>query len=748
MRNHTGGMDVRKAWLLAWCLAYSSLAAAQETAWPSQPAASAAALEAQVPDLARRLLAEGGDLEPVQRMRLQLTADRYREATESIRAAREQRASTAPADAKTLFLQYEIYADAKLRGEPTTLPALRRGFAALDDRDAARALPVFSVNLPRARGDLDAALARQFGKKNIARTEALELVRVFLFHKVYAALLPDMPALIAEDEARRYEVQRDLVVPGADGASLRGLVVRPKSAHGAQPALLGFTIYVNDDWSLSDAKAAAAHGYVGVVVYSRGKAGSPGPIAPYEHDGADAAAAIAWIARQPWCDGRVGMYGNSYNSFTQWAAAKHRPPALKAMMTSASTAPGIDVPMQGNVFLNFLYPWPLWTANNATLDGDSYGDQARWQRLDRTWYESGRAYRDLPKIDGSPNPVYSRWLQHPGYDAYWQAMTPQGDEFARIDIPVLAVTGYFDGGRVGVQHYYDEHLRHRPNADHTLLIGPWGHFAMQRGVAPFVEGYQVDPSALIDLPELRYQWFDHVFRGAPKPEPLRGRVNYQVMGADAWKHAPSIDAMANERLRLYLQPASGDGDGALAEKAPSRDAFSAQNIDFADRSDVDWTSPADSLLDKLDPHGGLVFASEPFASPVELSGLLSGRLDFLTNKRDMDLTVALYERMADGRYLLLAWHMGRASYAKDREHRELLKPGKRQALDFRSERLVSRRLQTGSRLLIVLGVNKQRDIQINYGSGKDVSDETLADADEPMRLRWYGNSYVELPLMR
>lgn len=738
--------------MLAWLLICAPAAWAQTVAWPTRNADSASALEKQVPDLAAKMLADYRDGDPereaANRMRLQLVAGRYREAVASIGAARDLRRPKSPAQATTLFLQYEIYADAKLRGERSLLPALRRGFTRLDDRGAAQVLPVFSVDLPRARRDLDAALEKQRGKTAIAQSDTLELVRLYLFHQAYAALLPDMPALMAEDEARRYAIERDIVVPGADGASLRGLVVRSKSVRGAQPALLGFTIYANDNWSLSDAKAAAAHGYVGVVVYSRGKAGSPGPITPYEHDGADAAAAIAWIARQPWCDGRVGMYGNSYNSFTQWAAAKRHPPALKAMMTSASTAPGIDVPMQGNVFLNFLYPWPLWTANNATLDGDSYGDEARWQRLDRNWYTSGRAYRDLPAIDGAPNPVFSRWLQHPGYDAYWQAMTPQGEEFARIDIPVLAVTGYFDGARVGVQHYYDEHLRHRPNADHTLLIGPWAHFAMQTGVARIVDGYPVDPSALIDLPELRYQWFDHVFRGAPQPEPLKDKVNYQVMGADTWKHAPSIEAMANERLRLYLRPASGGTEGVLAEKAPDRAKYSAQTVDFSDRSDADWTSPAESLLDKLDPHGGLVFASEPFAAPVELSGLFSGRLDFLTNKRDMDLTVSLYERMADGRYLLLAWHMGRASYAKDRNRHELLKPGKRQNLDFRSERLVSRQLQAGSRLVIVLAVNKERGLQINYGSGKDVSDETLADAGEPMRLRWYGNSFIDLPLMR
>ncbi|MGN7833729.1 CocE/NonD family hydrolase [Pseudoxanthomonas sp. 22568] len=726
---------------------------AQTLAWPDKPQDSGTALERQVPALARKVLAGYEDpdreRELINRVRLQMAAGQPKAALASIAALREVRRETAPEQADVLFIQYEIDADARLRGETNPAAAFRRAFTRLDDRQAARTLPVMGADLPRARRDLDAALEKQRGKTRIEQTDALELIRLYQFHTVYAALLPVLPDLLAEDEARRYVIERDVVVPGADGTSLRGLVVRPRSMAAPQPVLLGFTIYVNDSWSLADAKAAAAHGYVGMFVYSRGKAGAPGEPVPYEHDGEDAAAAIDWISRQPWCDGRVGMYGNSYNSFTQWSAAKHRPPALKAMLTSASTAPGIDIPMQGNIFLNFLYPWPLWTAANATLDADSYGDEERWRQLDANWYRSGRAYRDLPAIDGHPNPYFSRWLEHPTYDAYWQAMTPQGGEFAGIDIPVLAVTGYFDGARVGVQHYFDEHARHNPNANHTLLIGPYNHFSMQAGAARVQEGYEVDPVALIDLPALRFQWFDHVLRGAPRPDVLKDRINYQVMGANTWKHAATLDAMANQRQRLYLQPAtSGGPEGALSEQAPGKRAESLLTVDFSDRSDVGWNPPALSMLDALDPHGALVFRSAPLTAPAELSGLFSGRLDFITNKRDFDLNLALYEQLPDGRHLLLSWHLGRASHARDRSRRELLAPGKPQSIAFRSERLVSRQLQPGSRLVVVLGVNKQRDLQINYGSGKEVGEETIADAGAPLEIRWRGSSHIEVPLLR
>jgi uncharacterized protein len=69
-------------------------------------------------------------------------------------------------------------------------------------------------------------------------------------------------------------------------------------------------------------------------------------------------------------------------------------------------------------------------------------------------------------------------------------------------------------------------------------------------------------------------------------------------------------------------------------------------------------------------------------------------------------------------------------------------------LTFRSERLTSRKLQAGSRVVIVLGVNKRPDREINYGTGKDVSEETIADGRVPVKIRWYSGSYVEIPVRR
>jgi hypothetical protein len=81
--------------------------------------------------------------------------------------------------------------------------------------------------------------------------------------------------------------------------------------------------------------------------------------------------------------------------------------------------------------------------------------------------------------------------------------------------------------------------------------------------------------------------------------------------------------------------------------------------------------------------------------------------------------------------------------------RRLLEPGRRERLDFEAHvRMVSRHVSAGSRLVMVLSIPRNALQQINYGTGKDVSDESLEDAAEPLRIRWFGTSYVELPVRR
>jgi putative CocE/NonD family hydrolase len=566
---------------------------------------------------------------------------------------------------------------------------------------------------------------------------------------------PDLPPLL---DSGAYTVQRNISIATPDGAHVCAMVARPRVAPSRLPALLRFTIYADSTTDLREARMTVSHQYVSVTAYVRGKMCSPDKPWPYVHDGDDATTIIEWIARQPWSDGRVGMYSGSYEGFTQWAAAKRMPKALKTIMTGAAAAPGVDVPMEGNVVWNFLYPWPFYTIDNKTLDTTTYNDQARWNRLNRTWYTSGRAYRDMAALDGTPNPVWDEWIAHPSYDAYWQRMIPFEREFARIDIPVLQTVGYFYGGPGAALYYFTQHYKYRPNADHYLLIGPYDHFQAQRGVVnrrrgdttKVITGYTTDSAAWIDIVnDLRFQWFDYVLKHGPKPALLTDKLNYEVMGLNVWKHAPSVAAMSKATRRFYLSNARTGNAYRLSEiRPPARDSAVTLTVNLADRSDVDANTPGGAVLDTaVNLSNGLEFISNPLSASVELSGLFSGQLEFIANTKDFDFAVSLFELRADGRYLQIPPFQTRASFAHDATHRQLLTPGKRERLAFRSNRLASVRLARGSRLVVVLQIIKNPGQEINYGTGKPVADETVADAGDPLIIRWFPGSLIEIPVV-
>jgi hypothetical protein len=748
-------------------------AQAQQIEFNQDAATDATELAKEMPRLAKSVLAvyQESDREKYldNLFRLQLVAGDYSGASASLASLRGLRDPTRSQSAVS-NLRWEIYAKALSRQvarqesfDEAFKQSFREAFTPLDNQTAIQALYFFGTSLNILESGLRQALDQQKGKAAITLSDAVALVRRYLSVQAYRRFQPLVPQLSDEDDERRYIISKDILVRTPDGASVCVMTVRPRETRKL-PALLNFTIYADPVRTTENARLTAAHGYVGVEGLTRGKGCSPDHPVPIEHDGSDAAALIDWISRQPWSDGRVGMYGGSYDGFAQWAAAKHMPKALKALMPSVTFAPGIDFPNPGGIYQSYGFPWPFYTTGVKTLDDARYNDSARWNRLFQDWYASGRAYRDMDKIDGTPNPIWNRWLAHPSYDSYWQSMIPYGEEFARVNIPVLTTTGYYDDGQIGALYYFTRHHRYKPNAEHYLVIGPYNHVSGQLGMRagpdgtlPPLLGYSPDPVSALDIVELRYRWFDYILRGGPKPALLKDKVNYEVMGANVWRHAPSLAAMADRQLKFYLSAERAGDTYRLTEARPPT-AFIPQTVNFADRSNPantkfgeanvgNWNGSESIVVKSLQTPNGFAFVSAPFQTPVELSGMFSGRLDFITNKKDFDFNVQLYELKPDGEYFQLSYHWARASYVKDRSRRELLTPGRRQQLDFESFLLTSRKFTTGSRLVVVLNIIKRPDAQINYGTGRDVSDETIADAKVPLSIKWFNDSFVVVPVL-
>jgi uncharacterized protein len=716
-----------------------------------------AAAAAAMRDLAARLVPVYQDPDPDRYLAnlsaLQMIAGNYSAAYESRQTLRDRRRRLDAGRPVGRDLIFDVYARAKAMEAESRIAfaeaftqAYKDVIPRLNDQDAYTVTQWLGTSPAVYRYALQKLFDQQRADDSIGQTEAVALIRAYLAFDAYRSFAPVVASLDAEDDRRRYTVEDQVLIETPDGATIAAVLVRPQSLSKPLPTLLEFTIYESRNY----AKECAAHGYVGVVAYTRGTHGSPHHVVPYQYDGDDARTVINWIAKQSWSDGRVGMYGDAYSGFTPWAAAKRLPPALKAIATSAATAPGIDMPMGGNIFQNSAYRWSSYVTNTKASDESTYYDDALWRALDQKWYISGSRYRDMGSLHGKPNPIFIRWLNHPSYDRYWQEMIPYREQFARINIPVLTMTGYYSGSEPGSLYYFTQHHRYNPHADHTLIIGPYDDAVMQKGPLANLQGYQVDSAALVDLHELRFQWFDHVFKGSALPPLLQNRVNYEVMGANEWHHAASLDAMAKGSLKFYLD-AAASGDGyRLTQRRNSKAAFIRQTVNLADRSDAGWTPSLDLISRSLAIRNSVTFVSEPLAKPTEFNGLFSGRLDFTVNKMDMDLHVTLYERLADGDYIRLFSPTDeiRASYAGDRVHRHLLKAGERQQLTFTSERMTSRRLQQGSRLVMVLGISKRPDREINYGTGNDVSEESIADGKIPVKIRWHTDSYIEIPIRR
>jgi predicted acyl esterase len=163
-------------------------------------------------------------------------------------------------------------------------------------------------------------------------------------------------------------------------------------------------------------------------------------------------------------------------------------------------------------------------------------------------------------------------------------------------------------------------------------------------------------------------------------------------------------------------------------------------VDFAVRSDADYHIPDSGF----DTRNALVFTTPPLTRPTEVDGLFRGHFDVVTNKRDFDLAVSFFEEKADGSYFPLASYLGRASFMTDRSRRHLLTPGVATVLDLESQTVTAKLLPAGSRIVAVVAVPKQGDIEINYGTGREIADESIADAKEPLRLMFKTDSYLEL----
>ena len=283
---------------------------------------------------------------------------------------------------------------------------------------------------------------------------------------------------VLEDLPHKVKVLEEGVwIPLSSGHRLAARIILPDDAEQAPvPALLEYLPYRKRDLTRAGDVPLhgylAGHGYASVRVDLRGAGDSFGVMrdeyTQQEHD--DAIEVIAWLAAQPWCSGKVGMFGISWGGFNSLQVAARRPPALKAIVTSCSTDDRYrdDMHYMGGCLLNDNLDWGTTFFSILPLPGDPA--------------IMGEAWRDnwMERLADVPCPVET-WLEHQHRDAYWKHGSVN-ENYDDIEIPVFAVGGWLDG-------YSNAIFRLLANlkGPRLGLVGAhahqWGHAAREPGPA-------------------------------------------------------------------------------------------------------------------------------------------------------------------------------------------------------------------------------------------------------------------------
>jgi putative CocE/NonD family hydrolase len=281
--------------------------------------------------------------------------------------------------------------------------------------------------------------------------------------------------------ATDYDLRWGVKIPMRDKVELNATLYLPKGNASAgtparTPVIFTLTPYISDTYHARGAYFAS-HGYVFALVDVRGRGNSGGDFEPFAQEPKDGHDVVEWLAQQPFCDGKVAMWGGSYAGFDQWATAKELPPHLTTIVPVASAHPPLDYPSFNNVGETYDVQWFTFTSGKAS-QANLFGDQKYWRAKFLAAYQQHIAFKTLDSFVGNPSANFQRILQHPLADAYYDAMVPTHEQFQKIALPILSLTGQYDGDELGALSFYRDHMMNaspEARAKHFLIIGPWDH---------------------------------------------------------------------------------------------------------------------------------------------------------------------------------------------------------------------------------------------------------------------------------
>jgi putative CocE/NonD family hydrolase len=268
-------------------------------------------------------------------------------------------------------------------------------------------------------------------------------------------------------------------------------------------AIASTVVYAHPRWY-------AAHGYLVVIQDVRGRGTSEGEFRLWENELEDGYDTLAWVAQLQGSNGKVGMYGFSYQGMTQLYAAASKHPALKTISPSMIAYDLYsDWAYENGAFcyqINLAWAVQL-AAETARLKSDLTAYKLLYL-----------ASRNLPLSDHpslfsetlrkyTPSNFYYQWLNHPEPDEYWEKLSPQ-TYLQDVDLPMLHSGGWFDPYLRGTLNLHTE-MSQRSEFLQYLIIGPWGHLPWGNTLGDRYYGNQANSP----IDKIQITWFNQILKG-------------------------------------------------------------------------------------------------------------------------------------------------------------------------------------------------------------------------------------------
>ena len=556
-----------------------------------------------------------------------------------------------------------------------------------------------------------------------------------------------------------YNLKWNAKIAMRDGIKISANIYMPANKKPV-PVIVSITPYIADNLH-SRGSYFAQNGYAYLAVDARGRGNSEGEFTGFEngHDGHDI---VEWAAKQPWCNSKVAMRGASFLGGIQWRTLNEFPPHLNSIVPGAATFSGTVTPLMKNIFIMEEYQWWVGVAGNTPNDNLAE-DDSFWIEKYKELYSKQLPYNQLDKLAGIPSEFFQTTLKHPTIDSYYENNLFSKDDYKKIDIPILTITGHYDDTQTAALKHYKMHMKYgltESIANHYVLIGPWDHGGVSTP-SRNVGGLEFGKNSVLDLNNLHKEWFDWTLKNGKKPEFLKKKITYYVAGLNEWKYADDFENISTEQTKFYLNSENAQANdvynsGFLQSKMsdnsiPDEYIYDPLNVE---KLLMGRDQEGDYLLDQTYVQNlnndGLIYHSPVFEKDTEITGFIVASLWIELNVPDTDFQVTIFEMTPKGEQIRIAQDFLRARYRESNQEEKLIIAGEINEYVFDDFAFFSRLISKGSRLRVLISSPNTWFFERNYNGGGVVAQESGKDAQTAHIKLHHGINYpswLELPIV-